>query len=351
VTTLSYAERAARLLRAARARIRPHRSAASGETIALLTAAIAAAATRRLRRRVTAAAGAATAVVAAVALMVSGPWSSPKPAGRPDHDLPLAARPSLVTGGQSAGSMTTAGGGAEPLAPGHGWIPDERLQTDVLPVTLAAADGTTIALQPRSDLKLLRADAERWMRLGSGAVSVHVAKLTTGERFVILTPDTQVEVRGTRFHVALVPPAGDCGHGTPTRVVVDEGVVVVRSSQGEVRVTAGASWPTGCAPSRGASSSSPSIRPPTQTKRPPQAAPSMKAAPPTDTSVREEVAPSTLATENDLFSAALKAERSGDRRTAAHLLDVLVARFPKSPLRESAERESARLTGVGPTSP
>jgi len=54
---------------------------------------------------------------------------------------------------------------------------------------------------------------------------------------------------------------------------------------------------------------------------------------------------STLATENDLFGAALRAERAGDKREATQLLDLLLARFPASPLRESAAVERARLAG------
>jgi hypothetical protein len=50
-----------------------------------------------------------------------------------------------------------------------------------------------------------------------------------------------------------------------------------------------------------------------------------------------------LATENDLFGAALKAERAGDLRAAAQLLEVLISRFPGSPLEESAEKARARV--------
>ena len=58
----------------------------------------------------------------------------------------------------------------------------------------------------------------------------------------------------------------------------------------------------------------------------------------------ESVSPSTLATENDLFSSALKAGSAGDRREAVELLDVLLARFPQSPLRQSAESARAKLS-------
>jgi hypothetical protein len=186
---------------------------------------------------------------------------------------------------------------------------------------------------------LVRADSEQWLRLGSGSVALHVAKLSAGQRFVVVTPDAEVEVRGTRFHVALASPSEECGHGTPTRVVVDEGVVVVRSPDGEVRVPAGERWPAACAEPRALAAAA--VTPPAVTRRAPR--PAAPQAPSTPES------PSTLATENDLFGAALRAERSGDRAEAAHLLDALLTRFPRSPLTESAQRARARLTVALPS--
>jgi hypothetical protein len=160
-----------------------------------------------------------------------------------------------------------------------------------------------------------------------------VAKLEAGQRFVVLTPDAEVEVRGTRFHVALASPDENCGHGTPTRVVVDEGVVVVRSPTGEVRVPAGERWPAVCP------------APPAPVPPPPSIVARRQSRPALATPA------STLATENDLFGAALRAERSGDRAEAAHLLDALLTRFPGSPLRESAQRARARVTATALPSP
>jgi hypothetical protein len=246
----------------------------------------------------------------------------------------VASRRRLVAAGGLA-TLTTPGGQVQPLSPGHEWLVGERLQSDALPFVLSAADGTTITLQPRSDLSLLRADAQRWLRLASGDVSIHVAKLGADERFVIVTPDAEVEVRGTRFHVAIAPPDGACG-GTATRVVVDEGVVVVRASGRTTRLAAGTLWPSGCAAESPAAASSPPSSP--------SAGASKHLSKGGPAPLRDEVsAPSTLATENDLFGAALKAERAGDLRAAAQLLEVLIARFPGSPLEESAEKARARL--------
>jgi hypothetical protein len=334
VSSYRYAERAARLLRAARARIRPHQSVAADSAISLLGKAIVRGAARRRRRRVAALTGTATAILGVALAIAWGPWRAGPPV-LPVQGAVVASRPRLVAAGGLA-RLTTPDGQVQPLSSGHEWAIGERLQSDALPFVLSAADGTTITLQPRSDLRLLRADAQRWLRLASGDVSVHVAKLGADERFVIVTPDAEVEVRGTRFHVAIAPPDGACG-GTATRVVVDEGVVVVRASGRTTRLEAGTRWPSGCAAESPAAAPAPPSSPSAGVSKR-----LSKGAPPWP---REEVsAPSTLATENDLFGAALKAERAGDLRAAAQLLEVLIARFPGSPLKESAEKARARLT-------
>lgn len=63
-----------------------------------------------------------------------------------------------------------------------------------------------------------------------------------------------------------------------------------------------------------------------------------------DTASVESISASTLATENDLLSSALKAGRAGDRREAVELLNVLIARFPNSPLKQSAESARAKMS-------
>jgi len=342
VSTYRYAERAARLLRAARARIRPHRSVTVDSAISVLAEAIVRSASRRRRRRTTALIGTATAILSVALAMVWTPWRSRPPVFSVQGAV-FAVRPRLVAAAGALATLTTPGGQVHPLSSGHEWLVGEGLRNDALPLALSAADGTTITLQPRSDLKLVRADTQRWLRLASGGVSVHVAKLRADERFVIATPDAEVEVRGTRFHVAIAPPDGACGGGTATRVVVEEGVVVVRSAGRSFDVEAASRWPAACAePSEPAPSPTRSSGP---AKRPPQGPPWLRSSPHGEVS-----APSTLATENDLFGAALKAERAGDRRSAAQLLDVLVSRFPASPLAESAKKARARLDS-SPTPP
>ena len=305
----------------------------------MLAGVITVAAARRRRRRAVGIAGVATgmmglALVLALGLKRTG--TSPATAGR---ETPPLTKQRFIAEGSAFASVTAASGDVQPLLIGQEWHAGERLRSDALPIALTGADGTTIAVDPRSELQLVRVDEERWFRLARGAVSAHVTKLKAGERFVVATPDAEVEVRGTRFQVTVVPPDEACGQGVVTRVAVTEGVVVVRALGQEVRVEAGHHWPLGCT-----ERTAPAVRP-TLDER---ATVSVKRAPAHSSSVSREsmegLPASTLATENDLFSAALNAGRAGDRREAVALLDVLLARFPQSPLKQSAESARAKFS-------
>ena len=332
-----YALLAARLLRSARARIRPQRPLPPDHTIAMLAGVITVAAGRRRRRRVAGIAGVATGMLGLALVLALGlkrTASLPASAG---GEAPPRVDQRFIAQGSAFASLTAASGEVQPLLIGQEWHAGERLRSDALPIALTGIDGTTLEVDPRSELQLVRADVERWFRLARGAVSAHVTKLKAGERFVVATPDAEVEVRGTRFQVTVVPSDEACGQGVVTRVAVSEGVVVVRSLGHEVRVEAGHHWPLGCAEG---------TLPPVQ-RAPERATVSVKRAPAHASSVRRESAesmpPSTLATENDLFSAALKAGSAGDRGEAVELLDVLLARFPNSPLKQSAESARAKF--------
>ena len=329
---------AARLLRSARARIRPQRSSPPDHTIAMLAGVITVAAGRRRRRRVAWIAGVATGMLGLTLVLALG---LKKVASLPATVAREAASPTkqrFIAEGSAYASVTAADGQVQPLLIGQEWHAGERLRSDAVPIALTGVDGTTIEVEPRSELQLVRADVERWFRLARGAVSAHVAKLKAGERFVVATPDAEVEVRGTRFRVTVVPPDEACGQGAVTRVAVSEGVVVVRSLGREARVEAGEHWPVGC-PERTASSVRPAPeRPTVQAKR----VPAHESTVGTKPAVNE--ASSTLATENDLFSSALKAGREGERREAVELLNVLLTRFPNSPLKQSAESARAKLS-------
>jgi hypothetical protein len=304
----------------------------------MLAGVITVAAERRRRRRVVRFASVATGMLGLTLLLSFGLNRTASSPTNVTEAAPPAASHRFVAEGSALASVMATNGQVQPFVVGQEWHAGERLRSDALPISLAGADGTTIAVDPQSELQLVRSDDERWFRLARGAVSAHVTKLKAGERFVVATADAEVEVRGTRFQVTVVPPDEACGQGVVTRVAVSEGVVVVRSFGHEVRVAAGDHWPLGC-PERTLSPVLPAPQRPTVSmKHAPARASSAKSQP------AQSASPSTLATENDLFGAALKAGRAGDRREAVELLNVLLARFPNSPLKQSAESARAKLS-------
>jgi hypothetical protein len=206
-----------------------------------------------------------------------------------------------------------------------------------------------------------------------------VHSLETGQRFVINTADAEVEVKGTRFEVAILErPA--CADGTRTRVEVFEGVVTVTRPGGQpVYVTAGSDWPHDCRPparavvvsrksfSRHARLALRTDSGPTPSSRAPAARPTEATPPPADPladivlpppSVPSSPAPSAsrpppprivrppeskLVVENDLYEEALKAVKAGDHAKALRRLDELLTRFPDGTLAESAQLERRKL--------
>jgi hypothetical protein len=189
-------------------------------------------------------------------------------------------------------------------------------------VMLAFATGTDVALGEAADMTIADEGATQSLRLDHGSLDLHVAKLSADQRFLVQTPDAEVEVRGTAFKVSLVPADATCGAGTPTRVAVSEGVVVVRHAGVESRVEAGQQWPSGCNTTVGARASSGS----SAAHGPAAAAPA-----------------SSLGEQNDMFADAMAAKRRGDTGEALADFDRFLARYPASPLAESATVERMRL--------
>jgi hypothetical protein len=113
----------------------------------------------------------------------------------------------------------------------------------------------------------------------AGAVAVHVEKLADGEQFVLLLPDGELEVRGTRFSV-------DASEAHTQRVAVTEGVIGLRiAGQPERTLAAGESWvPEEARVVAGAASGAFSSDPRAE---PGASAPSASAAPPPSTARRE----------------------------------------------------------------
>ena len=183
--------------------------------------------------------------------------------------------------------------------------------------------------------------------LQRGELSAHVAKLAVGQRFIIATPDAEVEVRGTRFRVHVLNDLDGCSAASRTRLEVSEGIVEVRALGATVAVAAGQRWPTDCvdadtphsslAPLEiGRSAASPnasSVRPVAVVPHAIATAPALAAA---DHA-------SELAQQNDLFAEADALHRQGDVAGALRAYQTLIARFPASPLAENALVQRMRL--------
>jgi hypothetical protein len=207
--------------------------------------------------------------------------------------------------------------------------------------TLAFATGTELSVDERGDMAVVEEGRSQIFALSSGSMRARVAKLGPGERFVVRTPDAEVEVRGTVFTVSIVPSDTECGDGTITRVAVEEGVVVVRRGGQEVRVAKGERWPGGCesspAPSMeldsdGSTTSSPAPRAANEPKR--------KPAPSASAFVGSS---SSLAEQNALFAEGLAYKNGGQSAQAVAIFERFIAKYPTSGLAENAAVERMRL--------
>ena len=224
---------------------------------------------------------------------------------------------------------------------------------------LALSSGTRIAVDDGGDVGVVEEDAVQIFSLSSGTMRADVAKLLPGQRFIIRTADSEVEVHGTSFSVSVVepapPPAGASAScvSAATRVVVYEGVVSVRHAGIEARVPKGEIWPPDCAtpatnPSVDSSASAlpkPVVEPvfelpaddPAST---PSAAHDGTAAPKSanekSTKHPHTKSSSPLGDENDLFESGLTAERDGLVNGAISDFERYLSLYPNGPLAEHA---------------
>jgi len=201
--------------------------------------------------------------------------------------------------------------------------------------SLVLATGTRVVLDGNSDVAVASAGKHSTFDVKNGSVRFEVAKLGADDRFVVRTVDSEVEVRGTVFTVAVVSPEARCG-ATPTRVSVREGVVVVRHAGTTATLLAGDTWPR-C-------EAAPPAAPPATVTAPVATTPAPIApAPSPPSSIKP--APTDLAAQNDLFAEGIAKKRLGDREGAVATFDRLLAKWPGSPLAENAAAERMRLAG------
>jgi ferric-dicitrate binding protein FerR (iron transport regulator) len=195
-------------------------------------------------------------------------------------------------------------------------------------LAVSLSTGTRVDLGADSDLELSELGSAQRFVLRGGRIHAQVVKLAAGQRFLIDTPDAEVEVRGTSFDVVLLPAGQLCPGEPVTQVRVREGLVVVRGQEGEQQLAAGGIWQSACARQEAAAvTASRSVLRPARRS-----------------TVAPKFSPSTLRAQNDLFGAALEARRRGDVSSALRLIDDLLVRFPGSPLTESARAEREKLT-------
>ena len=356
-TEPSFARLAAKELAAEEIPPRATPTARRAQTLDAVREAIRMQARARRRRRVvvTSMAFAASVVLAVGAVSIVRHYDASMQASAPSA---RGTAPALAASIQ--GTLQLNHEGDARLASGNAvLVPGDRVVTvDEAPATLVLSSGTRLVLTRGSDLAVTESGTTQAFALGAGSVRADVAKQHAGERFLVRTVDTEVEVRGTSFVVESVPSDPLCGGGARTRVRVDEGIVSVRSLGVEVRVAAGEHWPMGCkavapaiAPSPAADDSRAAAPPPASplSASPPSASivhaspaipPNAPASPaPIDEATRR----SDLRAQNALFTDALAAKRRGDKAAALTAVNELLRRYPSGPLTENALVERMRL--------
>jgi hypothetical protein len=287
------------------------------------------------------------AAAAAALLVVIGAARRPAPPTPVAQDRPAApASPSAphtlsIAMVEGAGASVELAGGEQQATVGDDLGPGARLRVSAGGgVTLALATGTHLDLGSGATAKVVAlADLQRF-DIGAGTVSARVAKLEPGHRFIIGTPDAEVEVKGTRFEVTVGAEPAACAPAVRTRVTVQEGVVAIRAGAAELRLTAGSRWPD-CQPPRAPAAERPAHR--SHVVASPAAAVPPQSPEPAPTPTLTIDSASTLADQNDLFAAALAAGRRGDANEAVRWLDRLIARYPTGQLAASARAERRRL--------
>jgi ferric-dicitrate binding protein FerR (iron transport regulator) len=256
---------------------------------------------------------------------------------------PMLAAPAVavVASPVADGARVLDSHGEGPLGPGVALQVGGRIATaSGGGARLELSTGTSLELESASILSIQHQDTLQRFALAQGAVNAKVAKLGSGERFLIDTPDAQIEVRGTAFRLQVLAAAEACGDGTRTRLQVREGVVEVRAGNRLARVAAGELWPPTC----GVAAVTPVASGPV-----PGATPADAGKGPRRTgqpSVLRATSSSSLVVQNDLFERGVRAERQGDVEAALQAYAELLARHPSSPLAENALAGRMRLLGA-----
>jgi ferric-dicitrate binding protein FerR (iron transport regulator) len=319
------------------------------------------AARRRRQLTVFGAGGASVAAAAAAAAWVlfieQKPLEPSAQANSAQANAALGQVVNVLAHANGAGVQLRVAGHEQPLTedaalnPGAAIISGPNSQA-----TLNLSTGTRLMLATRTQFAVEQANAMQRFQLATGSLHAKVAKLGKSQRFVVATPDAEIEVRGTEFDLSVLDHPGQGCEGSHTLLRVSEGVVEVRAAGGVQRIAAGQRWPANCdldnlTPNNAASTAAV----PTQERlrrggvlRPAPAEPTQSAGgpqPATDEAATGEAAArnSHLLEQNDLFASGVAARRAGNTQAALSAYGDLLARFPNSPLAENAMVERMRL--------
>jgi hypothetical protein len=226
--------------------------------------------------------------------------------------------------------------------------------------------GARLEVLPKTQLGITASAENRGekIELRSGQVDIAVPKLGPGHALSVHTPDTTVEVHGTKFSVAVTSVLS-----TPvTRVVVAEGRVLVRHGPVQLYLLAGSTWSSRSVGSGTRTEAHAAVdSDPGAGTSPPETtgdragslvatagtavgsnrgtATSDDPAMPRGSSPAAAKAASDLADQNWLFQQAMQARRAGNDARALTLLDQLFARYPHTLLAQEARVERFRALG------
>ncbi|MEP7050474.1 MAG: FecR domain-containing protein [Pseudomonadota bacterium] len=263
---------------------------------------------------------------------------------------------SAVVLSSGSGNAISNQGGSQPLVNAAALPQGGRLVAGASGgATVRLSSGTELSVEHDTNVEFEDAGPVQRFFLGQGVLHARVAKLTRDQRFIVRTPDAEVEVRGTVFQVAIMDPDAPCAGGARTRVTVSEGLVEVRGGGASTYVRPGESWPAGCAASDPALSQSAHIAAPSRAEPAPARIAMSASASSVNTGsdastpsagVRVSKEPSNIARQNELFALATAQNRSGDREAALASFDALLQRYPQSPLAESASVQRMRLLEI-----
>jgi ferric-dicitrate binding protein FerR (iron transport regulator) len=163
----------------------------------------------RARRRRLVGVGSFLAAAAAVALVASQlpKWLQPVPGAH--ASVLINATPS------GNGAALAKSEGEQPLTARVELASGQRIDTpENGGAALQFSTGTSLNLAGQTSFRVDSQGATQRFSLQRGELVAHVAKLTNAQRFIVDTPDTEVEVRGTRFHLRVVEQPEACGAGT-----------------------------------------------------------------------------------------------------------------------------------------